>query len=186
MRRSRTLRSSDITTLDGIPLTTATRTLIDISPTVSARELEQALAQSLAQRLTTRAQLERELEGNCGRGTARLRRLLAGEVALTRSEAEERLLTLIRKAKLPQPATNVRVEGFEVDFLWRDARLVVEVDGYAFHADAIAFENDRQRDFALTSTGLRVVRVTWKQLVREPEAVLVRLAQSLMTPYQGV
>jgi very-short-patch-repair endonuclease len=62
----------------------------------------------------------------------------------------------------------------------RDLPLVVEVDGYAFHSDANAFETDRQRDFALTSTGLRVARITWKQLVHEPEVVLARLVQSLM------
>jgi very-short-patch-repair endonuclease len=58
--------------------------------------------------------------------------------------------------------------------------LVAEVDGFAFPADATAFENDRRRDLALTSTGLRVVRITWQQLVNESEIVLVRLAQALV------
>jgi very-short-patch-repair endonuclease len=181
VRRAGSLRNDEVTKLDGIPITTAARTIVDLAASVSARELEQALAQSLARRLTTRAQLERVLvRANGRRGSARLRALLQGEAALTRSEAEERLLRLIRRAQLPKPATNARVAGFEVDFLWRGGRLVVEVDGYAFHADAIAFEKDRQRDFALTSTGLRVVRVTWKQLVHEPEVILARLAQSLV------
>lgn len=180
VRRARSLRKEEVTHLDLIPVTTAARTIVDLAATVSARELEQALAQALARRMTTRAQLERALDRMNGRrGSARLRAFLIGEAALTRSEAEERLLRLIRRAKLPEPATNARVAGFEVDFLWREARLVVEVDGYAFHSDAAAFEKDRHRDFALTSTGLRVVRVTWKQLLREPEVILVRLAQSL-------
>ena len=181
VRRTRSLRNDEVTKLDGIPITTAVRTIIDMAASVSGRELEQSLAQALARRLTSRAQVERRIIGANGRrGTARLRALLHGEAALSRSEAEERLLRLIRKAQLPEPATNVHIAGFEVDFLWRDARLVVEVDGYAFHADVTAFEKDRQRDFALTSTGLRVVRVTWKQLVQEPEVVLARLAQSLV------
>jgi very-short-patch-repair endonuclease len=180
-RRGRPLQSNDVTKLYGIPLTTAARTIVDLAACVSGRELEQAVAQSLARRLTTRAQLERLLARARGRrGGGRLRALLHGQAALTRSEAEERLLALIRKARLPEPATNARIAGFEVDFLWRTERLVVEVDGYAFHADATRFEKDRQRDFALTSTGLRVVRVTWKQLVHEPEVILVRLAQSLV------
>ena len=180
VRRTVTLHKNEVAKLDGIPLTTVVRTIFDLAATASAREVEQAIAQALSQRLASRAQLERKLEGYGGRGAARLRALLDGEAALTRSQAEERLLGLIRKAKLPQPGTNVRIAGLEVDFLWRDARLVVEVDGYAFHADAVAFEKDRQRDLALTSIGLRVVRITWKQLVQEPEAVLVRLAQSLV------
>ena len=181
VRRAGTLRNDEVTKLDGIPATTAGRTIMDIAASVSARELEQALAQSLARRLTTRARLERmAARANGRRGSARLRKLLESDASLTRSEAEERFLQLIRRAKLPEPATNVRVAGFEVDFLWRAAGLVVEVDGYAFHGDAIAFEKDRRRDLVLTSSGLRVVRVTWKQLIHEPEALLVRLAQSLV------
>jgi very-short-patch-repair endonuclease len=41
------------------------------------------------------------------------------------------------------------------------------------------FERDRRRDAALTARGLRVMRVTWRQIVNEPEAVLVRLSQAL-------
>jgi very-short-patch-repair endonuclease len=67
-----------------------------------------------------------------------------------------------------------------VDFLWRAARLVVEIDGFAFHSDAHAFEHDRRTDAELTAAGLRVVRFTWRQLCREPEAVLVRVVQLLL------
>ena len=181
VRRTVGLRNDEVTKLDGIPITTAARTIVDLAASVSARDLEQAIAQIFVRRLTTRAQLDRMLTRAPGRrGSARLRALLHGAAALTRSEAEERLLGLIRKAQLPKPETNARVAGYEVDFLWRDARLVVEVDGFAFHADPNAFEKDRRRDFALTSTGLRVVRVTWKQLDQEPEAIVARLAQSLV------
>jgi hypothetical protein len=62
------------------------------------------------------------------------------EPAFTRSEAERRLLELMRAARLPEPETNVRVVGHEVDLLWRAERLVVEVDGYAFHSSRGAFE----------------------------------------------
>ena len=56
------------------------------------------------------------------------------EAELTRSEAERRLLELIRAARLPEPEVNVRVGRHAVDFLWREHNLVVEVDGYAFHS----------------------------------------------------
>ena len=181
VRRAGRLRDDEVTKIDGIPITTAARTIVDLAAAVTARELEQALAQSFVRRLATRAQLERLLTRATGRrGSARLRTLLQGHAALTRSEADERLLALIRRAQLPEPATNARIAGFEVDFLWRDSRLVVEVDGFAYHADTTAFEKDRERDFALTSKGLRIVRVTWKQLALQPEVVLARLAQSLV------
>ena len=68
------------------------------------------------------------------RGTRALRQAIQFEPKLTRSEAEQRLLELIRAARLPEPATNVRVGQYEVDFFWREHNLVVEVDGYAFHS----------------------------------------------------
>ena len=89
------------------------------------------------------------------------------------------MLELIRRARLRAPQTNVRIRGHEVDFLWVAEKLVVEVDGYAYHASASAFGRDRRRDATLTAAGFRVVRFTWPDIVDEPEATLVRLAQAL-------
>jgi very-short-patch-repair endonuclease len=93
--------------------------------------------------------------------------------------AEERLLALIRRVRLREPETNVRIHGFEVDFLWRAERLVVEVDGFAFHSSRHSFEGDRLRDGDLVGHGLRVARVTWHHLTKEPEALLVRLTRAI-------
>lgn len=71
------------------------------------------------------------------------------------------------------------VAGHEVDFLWRAERLIVEVDGFEFHASRASFESDRKKDAHLSARGFQVIRVTWRQLTREPEALLVRLAQAL-------
>lgn len=98
---------------------------------------------------------------------------------LTRSEAEARFLELVRRGGLPPPAANVVVEGYEVDFLWRAERLVVEVDGFGYHASRSRFEADRRRDSDLVAKGFRVVRVTWRQLTREPDATLARVAAAL-------
>ena len=51
----------------------------------------------------------------------------------TRSELEERMLSLCDRFRLPTPEVNVTVQGYEVDFVWRDRRLIVEVDGWAAH-----------------------------------------------------
>ena len=51
----------------------------------------------------------------------------------TRSEAEELFLSLVRQAQLPQPLVNVRRHGYEIDFLWPQCGLAVEIDGFAFH-----------------------------------------------------
>ena len=99
--------------------------------------------------------------------------------SLTRSEAERRLVELIRAARLPQPLANARVGRYEVDLLWPDQRLIAEVDGYQFHGGRAAFERDRRRDAELLATGHRVLRVTWRELTDAREAVVANLAQAL-------
>ena len=59
----------------------------------------------------------------------------------------------------------------EVDFLWREARVAVELDGYAAHSTRHAFEDDRERDRLLQLADFRVIRVTWRQLNREGAAL---------------
>ncbi len=187
VRHLHTLRFDEVMVRDGIPITTPARTLYDLASTVAERELERALAEGFAQRLVQRSEVLALLDHHMG-GAAerRLRELLesGSRIALTRSEAEERFLELTRKARLPDPDTNAHVAGYEVDFLWRAARIVVEVDGRAFHSDYRRFESDRRKDAVLVAAGLRVMRVTWHQIVNEPEALLVRLAQALARPAQ--
>lgn len=157
----------------GVPVTTPLRTLVDLAAaSVDARELERAVEEAQVRRLVTRRDLE--AQGN------RFASALDHEPSLTRSEAERRLLALIRAARLPPPRTNVRVAGYEVDFMWPEHGLVVEVDGFAFHSTRAAFERDRARDRALLAAGYVVLRITWRQLVREPELVVAELAAALV------
>ena len=118
------------------------------------------------------------------RGVATLRALLADAAlgtTVTRQELEHVFAAFVKEAGLPRPATNVLVEGYEVDAVWRDARLIVELDGRAVHSTRRAFESDRARDRALTVAGWRVIRVTWRQLHRDRAALagdLHRLAKA--------
>lgn len=86
----------------------------------------------------------------------------------TRSELEERFLQLCDDHGIPRPETNARIEGHEVDFVWRDKHLIVEVDGYAYHRSPSSFETDRERDINLARTGWHVRRFTWNQITRRP------------------
>jgi very-short-patch-repair endonuclease len=101
------------------------------------------------------------------------------DAALTRSQAEERLLELVRKADLPPPELSVMVNGCELDFYWRDRAFAVEVDGFVHHASRRSFEGDRRRAACLAAAGIHTIRVTWRQLETEPFAVLARLAHAL-------
>jgi very-short-patch-repair endonuclease len=173
VHRSRRLDSAERARRQGLPLTSPARTLVDLARVVPERPLERALEEALRLRLlrlddvpTASRHLRTLVERHRG-------------PALTRSQAEERLLALVRAARLPFVELNVRVGRHEVDFLWRQAGLVVEVDGYTFHSGRAAFERDRLRDAELQAGGFRVMRVTWRQIVEEPEALVARVAAAL-------
>lgn len=182
IHRVRDLLPDEVTTVDGIPVTTPARTLLDLAEVLPAREVEQAFATGLRKRLVTaddmRAMVARHPRH---RGAPMWRKLLhiEGGPAFTRSEAEERLLDIVRSARLPRPELNARVLHHEVDFIWRAARLIVEVDGYAFHNSAHSFVADRRRDAELTAAGYRILRFTWSDLTDECTATVVKLAQVL-------
>lgn len=183
IHRVRDLRADEVTVLDGIPITTPARTLLDVAETETAREVEQMYARALRMRLVTPASMRQMVARHpTHRGAPLWRRLLAehGEPGFTRSEAEEKLLEITGSAKLPRPELNAQVLGHEVDFVWRDARLVAEVDGYAFHASARSFGADRRRDAELTAAGYRVLRFTWADLSEHRLVTVVRLAQALV------
>lgn len=169
------LEAGEIVWRDGLPMTSVARTLSDVAASMPATDLARIVEEAQVRRLVTRA----ELEGL--RRVPNLRAALAfdHEPSLTRSEAERRMLALIRAARLPAPVTNVRVGRYEVDMLWREQRLVVEIDGFEFHSSRPAFERDRVRDAELQAFGYRVLRVTWRRLVDEPEAVVALLAAAL-------
>ena len=74
---------------------------------------------------------------------------------------------------------NVKLHGYEVECLWCQQRRVIEVDGYAFHSTRSSFEQDRRRDADLMARGWRIIRITWRRLTEEPEAVVATLATAL-------
>jgi very-short-patch-repair endonuclease len=81
------------------------------------------------------------------------------------------MLAICRRHRLSPPEVNVKVDRYEVDFLWRDQRLVVEVDGWDSHRSRSAFEEDRARDARLAVLGYEVVRFTWRQVTEDAGAV---------------
>ena len=189
VHKTRRLTKGDLRHLRGLPVTAPDRTLIDFAEDAADRELEQAVAEAITRRLVTADGLRAETGNYRGRrGSARLRRLLQHDdpPALTRSEAEERFLALVRAAQLPAPDVNARVGAYEVDFLWRDQALAVEIDGFRYHSSREAFERDRRRDGDLQSSGFSVLRITWRQLVGEPHATVARTVRALMSRRSGL
>jgi very-short-patch-repair endonuclease len=140
VHRSTTLTARDVTTRDRLPVTTPARTIIDLARTLRGRELEHIVDLADQRGLVDFADLRTA-------NSAALKAVLSNyRRAPTRSELERRFLRLCEDHGVERPETNTRIEDIEVDFVWRDGRLIVEVDGYAYHRSPAAFELDRERD----------------------------------------
>jgi len=178
----RCLSVTDVRRRDGLLVTAPARTLLDLAEMIPLDELEQAVAEARRSGLVREGELEAQLARSPGRhGAKPLRAVLEreGGPAFTRSEAEKRLLALLRKARLPAPRCNVVLCGHEVDFFWPHANLVVEFDSWEFHRSRAAFEQDRRRDADLQLAGHQVLRITWWRLEDEPEAIVAQIASAL-------
>jgi len=164
------LHPADVTRCQGVPVTSAARTILDLAAT--ELEIDRPLNEARILRLVSDPSLNEQFSRYPRhRGTAALKEAADAAPGFTRSEAEHRALDLIRRAGLPEPETNVRIAGYEVDLLWRTERLIVEIDGYAFHSSRRSFERDRRKDQALLAAGFRTMRITWRQIEDQVAAV---------------
>jgi very-short-patch-repair endonuclease len=174
------LEPTELTREDGIPVTTVARTLFDLAGVVRRDQLVRAVEEAERRQLFDLRAVEAVLARKEGRpGAPTLRSVLSDYQgpADVRSELEHRFVSLLRRSRLPTPQINVLVAGFEVDFLWPQYRLVVELDGRAYHTSPRAFERDRLRDAKLQRAGYRVLRVTHGRLRDDPAGILEDIAE---------
>jgi very-short-patch-repair endonuclease len=170
----------DTMTRDGIRVTKPLRTLLDLAAVIKDEaELERAIRQAIYRKLTTTTLLAEAVQSRPGRrGTKRVRNALInlGEApGLTRSPLEDKFLRFLRRHRLPMPELNARIHGFEVDCLWCEPRLIVELDGRDAHHSVPAFESDRARDAALLAAGWPVLRITSRRMNRDGDALAKEL-----------
>lgn len=146
-----------ITYRDRIPVTTIQRTIDDLDGCVPSHLVRRAIRQAEHKGL----------------------RLEGVESDRTRSDLESAFLDLYRRHRLPPPECNVKLGRWEVDFLWRSRRVVVEVDTWTYHRGSVAFEDDHARDLDLRRSGFAVLRFTDKQLEDEPERIVADIREAL-------
>ncbi|MEZ5073957.1 MAG: type IV toxin-antitoxin system AbiEi family antitoxin domain-containing protein [Solirubrobacterales bacterium] len=177
----RCLSDRDITTRNRIPVTTPTRTVWDLATILTPLQVRRAFEQAEKLRALDRERLRSLLDASPSRqGAGVVRELLAERILpleATRSRLEEVVLETCRDHGLPLPAVDVPLLGFEVDFLWPDARLVVEADGGA-HLDRAQRDRDNERDAALARAGYLVRRYSWRALA-DGAAVAAEIAAIL-------
>jgi very-short-patch-repair endonuclease len=172
----------DVRRRHGLHLTSPPRTVLDLSLLLDRAELESVVAEAEYRGLASLAELKAQLERNKGkRGAGLLRRVLdvAGGPKRTKSRGERAMLRLLRTAAIDGFETNAQIHGYEVDFLWRDLAVALELDGWDGHSGRVAFERDRLKAATLIAHGLTVIPVTGRQLRDDASGVLDRLSRAL-------
>lgn len=188
-RHQSVLLSDELAVRNSIPVTCVARTLIDIAAGATPWEFERAVREAEFLRLPQAPSLEEVYERRRGRRGVKLVRATLENLSrlpggTSRSGLEDRFLRFVRRAGLPAPETNVLLsfEGvtYEADCVWREQRVVAELDGHQAHGTRSAFEEDRERDRRLQAQDWRVVRVTWRHL-SQPDS-LARDLRALLGP----
>jgi very-short-patch-repair endonuclease len=184
------LPEDERTVVDGIPVTSAPRTIFDLAATSTIDQVESAIRQSEYRRLYDRLSLVDLVERYPGRGGVRRLRVALTRVEMlpagrARSPLEERFLPFLRRYGLPRPRLNAWItvgeKRFQVDCRWPGTRQAVELDSWEAHGTRSAFREDRARDRILGAAGYSVTRISWAQLDDEPEAVASDL-RALLSP----
>jgi very-short-patch-repair endonuclease len=180
VHRVRTLPAKHTARRHGLPATTPERTLLDLAEILPLGDLVRALGEAEYRRIAGTERLRQVIAGAPGRhGSASLAGLIQDGPAPTHSHLEDEFLALVRHAGLPEPRINTRVNGHQVDFLWPDQRVVVELDGWAAHGTPTQRARDHARDIEHQLAGYRIMRVMYQELKRRPLEVVARLSALL-------
>ena len=177
VHRSGGLRPDEVTVKNGIPVTTVARTLLDLADVLDGQALRRVITEAEYLNLFDLAAINAVVQNNPGRRGAKLIGAVGGAGHRTRSKLEDRFLALLERHRVEEPESGVWVEGYETDFAWTRAGLVVELDGFAAHKTRATFDADRLRDRRLWRAGLRTMRLTSEALDDE-QAVLDDLAHA--------
>jgi very-short-patch-repair endonuclease len=184
VHRTKTLEPRDLRRHRGIPVTSPARTLVDVASVVPEVAVRRAVSRALSLHFVSLGQLVEALQrlGTGRRGISKVRRIVASRPAPTRTELEDVVLEFLISSGLAHPHVSrpMVLDGRRVvpDFRWADQRLVIEADSAAWHDHKLAREDDAERQALLEAHGERVLRVTWGQVISEPERTLARIRRA--------
>lgn len=169
----------------GLALTSPVRLMLDLAATEPRDVVERAWNAAQVRKLVTPSQLELRIEGWEGRRGVPILRSFIDDRGATRSQMEDAFRALVRRAGLPEPEMNAWVDGVFVDTVWRDQRVIVELDSRGFHEHDSAFESDRSKNNILLPRGWLPLRFTYRRLQREPFAVVAEVVAALTARTAG-
>jgi hypothetical protein len=177
------LHPEDVTEIDGIPCTSLARTLLDEADLLTQPQLRRRIEEAERRGLFDLRQVERVCARASGRRAVTRLRAALGEAdpdpPKTRSDLELDFRDFCRRHGIPRPAFNVWIEGQEVDAVWLDRKVAVELDSYEHHSGRAAFERDRARSSALAAAKWRPIRVTGRRMERDPERLAAEVRELL-------
>ena len=167
-------RACDRVSHEGFPVTTLPQTFLDLAAHAPLRIVRRALAKA-DYRGTLDVNAVESILGPGRPGSAKLRAALVEHqprLALTKSRLEVLMIEICERAGFPLPEVNGYVAGWQVDALWRDKRIAVELDGHRNHHSPAQLRRDRRKELALRSAGFIPVRYSEEQLEhRKPEVI---------------
>jgi hypothetical protein len=170
----------DATKVRGIPVTTVSRTLVDIATDLPRQALSKACHEAGVRYRTTPREVSAVLARRPNaKGAAKLRAVMSGEEPVALSRLEARFLALMRAHDLPLPKTNKPAGGLRVDCRWPAHKLTVELDSYRFHNTRHAWESDRRRERQAYARGDAFRRFTWGDVFERPGAMIRELTALL-------
>ena len=176
VHRSNTLRRPDLTTHLGIRVTSPARTILDINPRLNDKALKRAVNSALHTPWLSEDHLAELLARQVHLPQARrIARLIGLEGTPTRAGWEDDFPAFCENQGLPAPVMGAIVCGYIVDALFPAEKVIVELDGWEFHKNRIAFETDRERDAETLAHGFATVRVTWDRIHARPDWEASRL-----------
>jgi hypothetical protein len=170
--RTQTLTRTDIRRHRNIRVTSPSRTIIDIQDRLTDKQLTRAINDLRLKKHLKATDLDRLVNHS-----TRIRNLIDPDENPTRSELEDRFVAFCREYGLPHPTPNTTPYGRELDMLFPDEKVIVELDSWRFHQDRASFESDRERDRIAAEHGYLTVRLTWTRLTAEEAARLHRILE---------
>jgi len=190
VHQSRRLLRDHVVVVDGLPVTSVARTLIDLAATERRGRIEIALDRALATKALTINEflaVVDDLSGGRRRGMRTVRELAVervGSYVPPSTVAESLLVGALRRGGLPRPVLQFPhpgrgFEGRRVDAAYPNARLLIEVDSRSWHGGWVDMERDRERDVAAAAVGYRTLRFAVKHLAERPEWVADQVRAAL-------
>lgn len=175
--RRRDLSEQDIFECRGLRVTGLALTVLEASARSGGGP---KIMDSALQRRVGLADLQGAHVRNRGRyGASAARRMLQAASGGARSEAERLVVRLLRDAGIDGWCANYPAGTYSIDIAFPVQRVAIEIDGWAFHSDREAFQNDRERQNWLALQGWQVLRFTWLDLTQHPERVLAAIRAAI-------